>query len=667
MTMNIYSSTRFRSWTENPAFVFSMAAIFYAVYYFVLCKLPIIGIPTFRIDYFATTVSRAHDDLARSILHARPISELYVYFQAIISRWFLKGQAKYLIYPLQHAALFIYFFSILKVIESIYEMRFRAITSLTAWLLFMTVPYVIGNVYLLETIVGTLSMLFGGLSLVFLAKWHAQKNVKWSALFFAFYTLSIFSKEDFILPPLFLLGWFLLKDGEWKSRVISHKWMLISLILLLSSFVVFNEFIIPGRSYMDPVEQLNAPYYMSLYPLSVLKVVFYYAFGIGLHIKIITLFYLTIVFASLAMRIKWKEHLLIVLIISGLMAPYAILPNHLFPYYGLNWWVWEILVSFALIQIMLPRHYFVAVALVGLSVLIPDLKGIYKHRNMSWYQSIYLRDNFSTSENLQKTLTSLRAKINSHKQIAVIGIGPGEIEQSPWQGNGETEFFLRDDLKLKPQWIVFVRSSNDSYSTESSASPASSLGSKVIVKNIKYLKDYKNLTRLVFNPNGVGTLMDSLSKSRPVESQVPSPLFAQGKDVLRHIAAADNYPYLRGFNQSEGVNGRWLSDDNLILLMPQAGDYFEVEAYAMPASAYRSKMAPQIVVSFNGCATRTQTMTPDVDAKYVFTIPDHCGDLAGKPVNVRIKISDLVDNSTMTDKRPLSVLGKEIGFYRLPH
>ncbi|MDE2156061.1 MAG: hypothetical protein KGJ32_09260 [Xanthomonadaceae bacterium] len=142
----------------------------------------------------------------------------------------------------------------------------------------------------------------------------------------------------------------------------------------------------------------------------------------------------------------------------------------------------------------------------------------------------------------------------------------------------------------------------------------------------------------------------------------PPPLLAQGDDVRRHILAADHYRYMRGFNDSEGSNGRWLSDDNLILLTPRAGDHFELVAYTLPVSAYLYPAAPRIMVSFNGCAAPAQTSTPEQVEKLVFAIPDRCHITAGRPVNVRIEVDNLLDVSVTRDQRPLGILGKEIGF-----
>jgi hypothetical protein len=146
-------------------------------------------------------------------------------------------------------------------------------------------------------------------------------------------------------------------------------------------------------------------------------------------------------------------------------------------------------------------------------------------------------------------------------------------------------------------------------------------------------------------------------------SLTPMPLTPRpDQSIKRHILASDNYPYLRGFNDSEGSNGRWLSDDNLILLTPKEGDHFELTAYALPQTSYLYPEPPEVLVSFNGCRAPAQNVNLGVVSELVVPMPDHCGIKPGQPVNVRIEINNLLDVARTRDPRPLAVLGKKLGF-----
>lgn len=148
----------------------------------------------------------------------------------------------------------------------------------------------------------------------------------------------------------------------------------------------------------------------------------------------------------------------------------------------------------------------------------------------------------------------------------------------------------------------------------------------------------------------------------PAEVLKPLPLSAKGNVVRRHIVASDNYPLMRGFNASEGSNGRWLTDDNLILLTPDQGDTFQLVIYTPPISSYLYKDAPNIIVSFNGCGVPPKPATPGALATLDFAVPPSCDLKPGAPVNVRIEVDNLLNVSLTRDPRALSVLGKQIGF-----
>lgn len=147
-----------------------------------------------------------------------------------------------------------------------------------------------------------------------------------------------------------------------------------------------------------------------------------------------------------------------------------------------------------------------------------------------------------------------------------------------------------------------------------------------------------------------------------VSALVPKPFEDRHMPVLRHIAAGENYQYMRGFNKPEGANGRWLSDDNLTLLTPQEGDRFELTVNALPVSSYIYKSAPQVLVSFNGCEAPPQATRPDSEVTLSFEIPAHCQVVAGNPVSIRIEVDNILATAVTVDPRPLAILAKSMGF-----
>lgn len=151
-----------------------------------------------------------------------------------------------------------------------------------------------------------------------------------------------------------------------------------------------------------------------------------------------------------------------------------------------------------------------------------------------------------------------------------------------------------------------------------------------------------------------------------VRSLVPTPLRPGKAPVLRYIEAADNYAYLRGVNDSEGSNGRWLTDDNQVLLTPRDGDVFELVVNVLPIDRYEGHRAPDIVVSFDGCTAPAQPARPNRIDHLFFAIPVRCGVRMGEPVSVRIQVNNLVNSSITADPRALSVLAQSFGFVASP-
>jgi len=543
---------------SRPVIAVALAAALYAVFYFLICGLPVSATPTFRIDYFAASVTGG-DDFLKALIHARPVVTLFVYAQTVLADA-LDTEVRYVIYPLQHIALLVYFFSVAKALEWIFKVRLAIASLLIAWLLFILTPAVMEGVYKLETLVGTLSMLFGGLAMVFLVQWERGKGRGAAIAFLACYVASILAKEDFILPPLMFIAWCIVKDGDWKQQVLARKWVLAAIALSLVFFLVFNKAIIPGRAYIEPVKRADSAYFMTLDPASVIRVLRYYITDCGRNVALIFMMYGLASLASLLLRKHWKETILVAMIVAGLLAPYLIMPNHLYSYYGEKWLPWEAIASLIIVQSAFGARKRLAIAascVIGAAILVPTFIGLYRHSDVLWFRAGYYREIFSVARNLHATLVANRDAINRHKQVAVVGIGPGEVEQSPWQGNGETEFYLSGDLKLNPQWILFVRAGGPSYRVDNEIQPDFAPQSRVIVKSIGELDHYKRLPALVFQKDGKGRLvdLDKVNALALTASPATYQVWTAGPNV--HVAAVPHDVSTCGSRKQSRVQVTW--------------------------------------------------------------------------------------------------------------
>lgn len=141
----------------------------------------------------------------------------------------------------------------------------------------------------------------------------------------------------------------------------------------------------------------------------------------------------------------------------------------------------------------------------------------------------------------------------------------------------------------------------------------------------------------------------------------PSRLVPGTSPVKAAIHLDEDYPYMRGFNRAEGKNGRWLSSDNVVLLMPQT-DVFTVQGYAPPQSSYMYPQPLSITVSFNGC--KAQPMDVPTNRRFTLHIPvpANCQAHLVGPSQVRIMVNNLLNLPITHDDRALTILAKELGF-----
>lgn len=476
----------------------------YIWFYLVLCGLPLIGEPTFRIDHYATTLTRGDElsDFITAISHSRPVSALYASAQGAFAGMFLDGHAEYIAYPLQHAALIVYFLLMARTFESVLNVRFDALPLIGSWAVFVISPSVLEGVYKLETIVGSLSMLFGALAMWAIVRWRESGNKRFIAGFLLAYALSVLAKEDFAVPPLLLLAYYATQGGFSKARLSSYRAPFIALCLLAAFFFTFNHYLIEDRAFITSVPDPRSPYFITFSPTSMVMMAQRYIFDLDPAILTMAAIFAALCIVSIAKRTATREVTFLVLGVGGLMAPYLIMPNHVYIYYAQKWFVWLILGSLALAYRTIPyrRQVGVVWVIVCVAVVAPSIIGVTDQSGKLWHQSSYFNRNFQISRNIESSLDRYRPQLNLHERVAVLGIGPGQIEHTPWQGNGETSFILEGDYSLTPAWTVYVRENGRGY--RATQAPGNE---KVRVALLENLSEAEGMPVLRFDEDGVAT------------------------------------------------------------------------------------------------------------------------------------------------------------------
>lgn len=508
------------TWHRRPFVVATgLCVLAYCYLFFWLLDLPPIGQPTFRIDFMAVTVTRGDEvqDFVTAALHSRPVSALYVALQGLIGLIALDGQTRYIAYAAQHLGLLVYFLMMVRVVETLLQVRLGVLAMTAAWLLVIINPLTVEGVYKLETIVGTLSMVFGALSMLLLLRWDRARDTRSAIGFLLAYGLSVFAKEDFALPPLFLLTWIVLRPGiqggSFAAGVRNHRWLVLATASLLLVFVAFNKLLVADRAFIEPTADPASPYFMSLAPSSLLKVASHYTFNLGSSVSVLFYAHSTLTLAALTFSDRRAEAALIACMVGGLMAPYLIMPNHIFGYYSIKWFAIQAITAVALLRLLLPSAALAsAVAVAGaLWLVTPTLKAIDARTHLMWHQANFLRHHFSVSGRLYQTLVRHREALNRFERVGVLGIGVGGIVHTPWQSNGETAFFLSGDLDLSPDWVLFLQQDGASYSAPGRSASSEPL---VITRKLSDLKSNGDLPLMLIQKDGSGTLFERASQLR---------------------------------------------------------------------------------------------------------------------------------------------------------
>lgn len=483
----------------------AVALALYGLVFFVVLDLPVVGTPTFRIDYYATTITRGDEasDFIAALLYSRPGSAIFQSVQAALAIAFLDGEARYITYLIQHVGIFVGFFATLRVLESILRVRLSLVAIISAWLMYLSTYAVLEGVYKLETIVGTLTTIFGALSLYMLARWQEDGRTRNAVASLALYAAAIFSKEDYILPQILLLGWYLTANPPTSLENRRYWKMLAAFVAIVAGFLVFNMLLTTSRSFISPEADASSPYYMTLAPASMLKSAMYYWTATGYGAKAIAAGYAACSLIALVHRRYWKETILVALIVFGLMGPYLIMPNHNYTYYGQKWLVWQALAVVATIQIAVARRRALVGALSLLAcaaIVVPTASGYVDRTDRYYHMGRFIRGSFDVSRNMLASLEANREQLNRQQVVAVLGIGPAQLQHSPWQGNGETAFFLTGDLGLETAWVLYTREFSNAYR-------ASADNPRLVVKNIEAFDSGTEPMVLAFDADGHGSLV----------------------------------------------------------------------------------------------------------------------------------------------------------------
>lgn len=146
-------------------------------------------------------------------------------------------------------------------------------------------------------------------------------------------TLGLLAKEDFVLPVLVLSGAALLTEPRRKQA-----WWPLVLGLTAAVLTIGAARLLTGSTFVSGSSDPTAPYFINPDPRSVLSTLMRYLSYTGAT-ALQNWWWLGLIAFSVAVRRRLVQPWILLAGLS-LTLPYALLPNHIYSYYAVNWSCW---------------------------------------------------------------------------------------------------------------------------------------------------------------------------------------------------------------------------------------------------------------------------------------------------------------------------------------
>ncbi len=431
----------------------------------------------------------------------RPVSTNLAYFMGQMGPSFSFALLNFLTAALP--AMVLYFFAHL--------LRVRLGWFLTAAFSVMTFSHLAAFEHgkYLGLITNLTSHFFGCLALItLLYVWRTPRFLT-STIAVVAYGLSVFAKEDFLLPPLLLLVYLGADLYYPRTRITAEAadrrahekqwWLKMSLwfIALAGASVLFS-LLVRNPFLAGAVGQVgNSAHYAVSFDPGVLLAAF-----LKLTIEYSPWHTIAGVLAVIALSVTWKERrrelILLAAIVFCLILPYAMISNHVFSYRVFAWLPWlsaPVVIAAALLWRGEVPMFFgrkiakvFAVALFAVPFLVGYLDRIPRLMVAGWYASAQ-----QSNKQMIDSIVANKALLDKEKVIGVVGVEG----LSPWSNNDGA--YLRKKLGFSNHWVIFVDKSTMFFTIKESA-PSTYLS----VASSRSLCEQPGLLVMKFDPSGVG-------------------------------------------------------------------------------------------------------------------------------------------------------------------
>lgn len=310
------------------------------------------------------------------------------------------------------------------------------------------------------------SHFFGCLALIVLLHVREKPRVRYVALAVVFYGLSVFAKEDFLLPPLLLLVYFgadlyyprrRIPDEAINHQLIDKRWWLtitLWFVALAAASALFglsvkNPFLVGILGHAEHA----APYAINFNPAVLLDSLL--QLTLEFSARQVFAGMLAFILLGALWKERWRELLLLAAMVLCLILPYALIPNRIIVYRVFAWLPWLsalFVITIALFwreKISLFSSPKTSKIIAAILFFVSFLIGYLDHRAQlmvaDWYKS-----NQEINQRMLNSLMANKAMLNRENVVGVTGVNG----LSPWSNNDGS--YLQKKLGFTNHWLVFV-------------------------------------------------------------------------------------------------------------------------------------------------------------------------------------------------------------------
>lgn len=340
-----------------------------------------------------------------------------------------------------------------------FRLRATVVGYASAAIIAFSAPTIVDSTKYLGLIIDPISANFAILAVLLLTFRPRTYQRVVSAGFAVFYAFAVFTKEDVLFPPLLIAGYEFFRSrrestdsAERNGRAALNLAIAASVVVL---WVPYNFVIAKSPFNGGGAAVPTDPYFISLSPASVISVYWQYisasAYSLALFIVAgLSSLVLLFLFSS-EQRLRL---VLIIVCIMSLIGPYALLPNHVFAFYGCQWepWLAGIVAACSLVIVQRVASFSRSLArLGGLASLSLCAWGCLiseplRERSIHWYRS-----QADGNRAIIQGLTSNRGRLNRFPEVGIVGLDPQIL--SPWLKPNPLYFAVQ--LHLTPRWVLF--------------------------------------------------------------------------------------------------------------------------------------------------------------------------------------------------------------------